>query len=344
MARFSRSLRGGFTLIELLVVIAIIAILIGLLLPAVQKVREAAARATCSNNLKQIGTALHNYESAYGYVPAWAMDFATPPNPSFPATQGYSTLAFILPQMEQGNIANLVNLQRSVVDPVNLPPNYGTSIGGATKIKSYVCPSAPEAPSDYGPYFQSVGIPGSGPCEIGRTDYAPARGIHNNTVSACAPTTPLNSQDKGMLGSNDRVRKPNVKFAEVTDGLSNTICFVEIAGRQRLYYRGRPNPGVSYATDKSQTLNSAWADYNTARQLRGYDGSVPAPLPLNAVPPDGCQMINIFNENGIYAFHTGGANVLRGDGSVSFLRESSAAGVVAAFITRDGGEVLSPDN
>ena len=142
--------RLGFTLIELLVVIAIIAILIGLLLPAVQKVREAAARSTCTNNLKQMGLALHNYESTYGKLPTWGYNFATNPNPSNPygsQVQGWTALVQICPYIEQANLFNQIDTKRSILDPFNLPaPALGANNpAGATPIKVFVCPSTPNA-------------------------------------------------------------------------------------------------------------------------------------------------------------------------------------------------------
>src|SRR5438874_13309531 len=116
--------RGAFTLIELLVVIAIIAILIALLVPAVQKVREAAARTQCINNLKNIGLATHNFHDSKKYLPGWAFDFSPAPagNPYGAQTQGHAPLALILPYIDQGNVYGALRPDLSVIDPRNLPP------------------------------------------------------------------------------------------------------------------------------------------------------------------------------------------------------------------------------
>ena len=130
--------RQGFTLVELLVVIAIIGILVALLLPAVQAAREAARRMQCSNNLKQVVLALHNFENTYKYMPPWAYDFNAnprPANPLGPQMQGHSTLMQLLPYLEQGNITSVMALNASVIDPINWPPAYGTqAAAGAFEV------------------------------------------------------------------------------------------------------------------------------------------------------------------------------------------------------------------
>src|SRR5262245_30674172 len=167
--------RVGFTLVELLVVIAIIGVLVALLLPAVQAAREAARRMQCGNNLKQIGLALHNFENVHTYLPPWAFDFSTNPNPQNPLgsqTQGHAPLGMVLPYMEQQNVYNGLRTDRSVNDPVNWPPNWGTATAASTPVKSYICPSTPKRQIDYGPWFVSLGVPTRGPFVVGATDYA----------------------------------------------------------------------------------------------------------------------------------------------------------------------------
>src|SRR5262249_25842412 len=150
----------------------------GLLLPAVQKVREAAARAQCQNNLKQIGLAIHNHHDALKYLPPWAFDFNPAPtgNALGNQTQGHGALGLILPYLEQANVIRVARIDRSVIDRVNWPPPWGTSAAGPTKIPVYVCPSAPERTIDYAPYFVSLGLPNAGAFTLGPTDYGIVRG------------------------------------------------------------------------------------------------------------------------------------------------------------------------
>jgi prepilin-type N-terminal cleavage/methylation domain-containing protein len=135
--------RAGFTLIELLVVIAIIATLIGLLLPAVQKVRAAAARLSCQNNLHQIGLALYNYESGNGYCPpAFVILPSNDPTvpPPAPGTAGHSMFVFVLPYVEQGNVYQQIDPAKGFFSSANMPP---TNRAYGTTIKSFLCPASP---------------------------------------------------------------------------------------------------------------------------------------------------------------------------------------------------------
>ena len=334
-----KSRRNAFTLVELLVVIAIIGILVGLLLPAVQAAREAARRMQCSNNLKQMGLAIHNFESTFKYMPASEKDipaasYPTPSNP-YGSRATFGTLAYLLPYLEQSNISNLIDFKRSYIDPVNMPPAYGTANPiASTTVKVFICPStAGDPPSDYGPYFASVGL-NRGAYVAPRSDYIPLKGIHGASLGLCAGMPNANTRN-GMLGTTNAELKPTIKFGEVTDGLSNTILFGEMAGKQFKFFRGKRVAGVSLA-DGGLTLNSYYGDSNLAREIRSYAGS-------NILNPGltGCSTINVYNENGLYSFHPGGIQVAMGDGSVTFVSESIVASVYAARITRDGGEVAA---
>jgi prepilin-type N-terminal cleavage/methylation domain-containing protein len=243
MPKFARRnrTRAGFTLIELLVVIAIIAILIGLLLPAVQKVREAAARSTCTNNLKQIALAAHNYESATGKFPPGYLGPSRPhPNSfTFGTYQWTGTLAFLLPHMEQTNVYNQFGGNNTVpaMWDVNLPsPNWYSSgqnvTAASAKIKTFTCPSDNvndltgnawalfvvdlyyQAPNLW---FQPGGFgPGATADTQGKTNYVGVSGYFGNTNTS-------NDAFEGVFSNRSQAR-----MTDVTDGTSNTLMFGEI--------------------------------------------------------------------------------------------------------------------
>jgi prepilin-type N-terminal cleavage/methylation domain-containing protein/prepilin-type processing-associated H-X9-DG protein len=328
----SSGVRHGFTLIELLVVIAIIAILIALLLPAVQQAREAARRSQCKNNMKQLGLALHNFEETYGYVPAWSRvippeDYPDPPNPYGDQTT-FGTLFHLLPYLEQSQLYELFDKRRSYADPANMPQPYGQLNPGmvSSNLTVFMCPSTPGGPAcDYGGWFASLGLD-MGPLLTPRTDYIPLRGLHSSLAN-CAGM-PNQSTENAMLGTDDTQQRWKVRFASVTDGLSNTICLAELSGKQSAFFRGRGVDGF--------LLNCFFGDVNVARQVRGYSGA-----DINNPGLQGCAAVNVYNENGLYSFHVGGAHVLMGDGSVRFLSENISSIVLAALITRDGNEPIS---
>jgi prepilin-type N-terminal cleavage/methylation domain-containing protein/prepilin-type processing-associated H-X9-DG protein len=300
----TRQRRGGFTLIELLVVIAIIAILIGLLLPAVQKIREAANRMKCQNNLKQIGLGMHNYESAYGGLPPSRTTGTVANAPNFPFQHSWT--AALLPYIEQTNAFNLYVYTADWNNPVNYQAIR-------VPLKVFNCPTTPMQPR-----FDTeiAAQPASG-------DYHAMNAIKNFVgVNCFGYVGVLNADDPRLVGP--MMRDFNSPFASIIDGLSNTIFVAEDAGRPKFY------------NQKGQVFDpvgkeGGWADPNGAFSLDGSnpDGSVPGPCPLN------CS-----NNSEIYSFHTGGANVCFADGSVHFLRTTIDLCALAKLVTRAGGEVI----
>ena len=314
--------KSGFTLIELLVVIAIIAVLIGLLLPAVQKVREAAARSTCTNNLKQLGLALHNHESTFGYFPSSVRQGGTTASPRISWT--IPTLAYI----EQDSV-------RKNYDP-NANWHEGSSTTGnramtSQKIKIFQCPSAPNPE-------RRDGDPQTGTWDIvAVTDYAAVVEATNKGGGTVV--------GPGIMEKN---KNPGNKIGAVADGLSNTILVTESAGRPQIYRLGK-----SFGTPPSQQVNGGgWA--RPASDLN-FHGSNAAGDGLGYACAVGCTngfeygtynnaTFGTEGSSAPYSFHTGGVNSVMGDGSVRFVRQTITADSFARLVTRAGGEVNADDN
>jgi prepilin-type N-terminal cleavage/methylation domain-containing protein/prepilin-type processing-associated H-X9-DG protein len=351
------TVRTGFTLIELLVVIAIIGILIALLLPAVQKIREAAARLQCQNNLKQIGLALHNYHDANQAFPQAYKTLPTP-DPTAPAgtgTFGAGAFVLILPYIEEGNVYRGIDVSRAALSSVNMPPNNPAY---STPLKTFLCPSAPGTPTvvysaELANSFNNFGIavtPAIG-LIFGRTDYAPDAGMQ-----AALPGISINA------GASIICQPPDgpVRMTAITDGTSNTMMVIEDAGRPGWYGSkgvasgpaiGSYTPALgSYqggVNGPAPQGGGAWADPLNYIATNGGDPSgsgIAAGGAFMGIPAAPWSCANgCTNDSEIFAFHTGGSNVVFGDGSVRFVRNGLTMNQMQALLSRAGGEVISFD-
>jgi prepilin-type N-terminal cleavage/methylation domain-containing protein/prepilin-type processing-associated H-X9-DG protein len=351
MLSSSPKARGAFTLIELLVVIAIIAILIGLLLPAVQKVREAAARMQCQNNLKQLGLAMHNHHDSRGFFPY--REGMAPDPLSYGGRK--SGLIELLPYVEQDNLYRLIMAPLTIGTTTfaagGPEPWNGTYTPWQTNIKTFYCPS-------------DAGEPTAG---VRHTNYMFSSGDSIDLHTS-------NNQSRGMFGRDHSSRQSRgFRIADVVDGTSNTIAMGErIRGNgnepqtRTLHNAGgwftTPNQClVNFNTATRTWVNTSGALGNWAG-VRWPDGGMGfGGLTTNAPPNSVSCAWNAHDaQNGLYPMssrHTGGANVVMGDGSVRFvpnginvgnldaigtaLSGMSPYGVLGALGTRSGGEPVS---
>ena len=320
-----RTSRTAFTLIELLVVIAIIAVLIGLLLPAVQKVREAAARMKCQNNLKQLGLAMHNHESALGVFPQ--------------GRNGYprvvSAPARLLAYVEQENLQKLID------------PNGTLAVGGQNdtagknRVGLFVCPSDP----------QNGVVNGS--AYFG-TNYVAC----NGTGAVFDASGNITSHTKIPDGNGVFAQIP-VRIADITDGTSNTAAFSESTLGNGAAVTGVPTDPqtirrvvleVAGGNDPTPTDcqggNGTWNPRRGEQWINGHFGNT---LYNHFYTPNQTAKWDCGNAShnkaltSARSYHSGGVNLLLCDGSVRFVRDSVPETVWRAVGTRAGGEVVPGD-
>lgn len=330
MMHRDRRKRQGFTLIELLVVIAIIAVLIAILLPAVQKVRDAANRTTCQNNLKQIGLALHGYHDSKKNFPGNTRPAATANS----ARMRWFTK--VLPFLEQANISRQYDPGSNWDSATNLPL---TSV----LLEVGVCPSSPEPtrldgnPAATGSWATTTAVVAVG-------DYAGVYGLHPTFLTANSITQP---NPEGVLTKVDGAK---IAISDILDGTSNTLFVIESGGRPYLY-QGTKRQGTNWQTKGvnaggwcrpasdfwligSSKDGTAVGGPYTINANNGFDhaGNYPLQVTTPALGSDGSSQP--------YSFHAGGAHALFADGSVHYLGDDIAASVIASLVTRAGGEII----
>ena len=292
--------RRGFTLIELLVVIAIIAVLIGLLLPAVQKVREAAARMQCQNNLKQIGIALHSYHDRMGSFPPGYKDNNSDPNSdaTFDVGPGWGWASLVLNDLEANNVYNQINFNQTV----------GQNPIGQTVLPAFLCPSDARLPTFSVNSFNS---PQSQLAVVAQGNYVANNGVKETSFYPGNNGGPF-------------LRNSKFRIADITDGLSNTLFIGERnSGHSRTTWTGAVPGGSVPALQASDPIGNA--EYAQALVLA--HGSA------THLPNDP----SLWDADVFYSRHTAGANFLFGDGSVRTISRSINGVVYENLLNRNDG-------
>lgn len=337
----------GFTLIELLVVIAIIAVLISLLLPAVQQAREAARRTQCKNNLKQLGLALANYESTFtAFPPARIGRYTNGVGGSW--DDGWTSwTVMILPYFDQSALYNQYNTNLRWDDPGNAPI-VGQSIQG------YLCPSTP---GNTRRDLNSTNSPQPAAGDYSATAYMSEK--YFTAVGGYATTWTSKTDATGTQLRQGILNKPGApsdaaynqfqptRYRDITDGTTNTTAIGESAGAPAAFgpsrqifsvpaLSGQKNDGDYNSATGSYVYKggTAWADDGKVTGIQGCrtDGRARGTAPL--APMNAC------NDSEMYSFHSGGVQFVMGDGSVRFISQNIDLGLFAGLVTKAGGETL----
>ena len=327
--------RRAFTLVELLVVIAIIGILVGLLLPAVQAAREAARRMSCSNNVRQMGIAIHNYHGAFNRVPPGAN------HRTDVVSDSWSVQSRLLPFLEQSNLQNLIDWNLSYAMQGNV---------AKTKVSTFLCPSE----------VNDRVRPDPQPNDPNFSHYPLNYAANMGEWFVYSPTT--RGTGSGLFVVNGRK-----SFSNVTDGLSNTVAFAEIKGWTP-YLRDGGNPSAMGATPptapsdiaglggsfKSNSGHTEWVDsrahqsgftttFRPNTKVPYIDAGIVYDIDFNSSREGKTTTKITYAAVTSRSYHTGGVQVGLADGSVRCLSESLSLPIWRALGTSSGGEVSQLD-
>ena len=298
--------RAGFTLVELLVVIAIIAMLVTLLLPAVQSAREAARRTMCISNIRQIAIACLNYHEAQGEFPRSAYD-----NPA------HNWAPYLFPYIEEQTVQDIYDFE--------VPWSHRRNRNAIKQVVGvFSCASSPVGPD-------RIDIVNG--MEAAVVDYGPVTFYSQNLVRL------------GLLPDGDArgvIRRESVPIKKVTDGTSKTMMFAEDGGRPQFWTsegfgpeNNRPGGGNLPVTN-GRVRGASWADRSNSIPLHGFTRNglrAPGPCPINCT-----------NNNEAFSFHPGGVNINFADGHVQFVSDQMTIRVYGALITRAGQEPINPND